>query len=72
MNILNTYIPTANLPGNIWQGQVPSPYDTNEALIKIDHSFNDRNLLSASYYETSGNNSVLPGGNLPWSMQAFN
>jgi len=72
MNILNTYIPTANLPGNIWQGQVPSPYDTNEALIKIDHSFSDRNLLSASYYETSGNNSVLPGGNLPWSMQAFN
>jgi hypothetical protein len=72
VNILNKYIPSANLPGNIWQGQVPSPYDTNEALIKIDHSFSERNLLTASYYETSGNNSVLPGGNLPWSMQAFN
>ena len=72
MNILNTYIPIANLPGNIWQGTVPSPYNTDEALIKIDHSFTDRNRLSGSYYETSGNNSVLPGGTLPWSMQSFN
>ncbi len=72
MNILNKYIPAANLPNNIWQGSVPSPYNTDEALIKIDHSFTDRNLLTGSYYESSGFNSVLPGGNLPWSMQAFN
>jgi hypothetical protein len=72
MNILSKDIPLANLPGNIWQGQVPSPYNTNEVLAKIDHNFTDRNVLTGSYYETSGNNSVLPGGNLPWSMQSFN
>ena len=72
INILNKYIPEANLPGNIWQGSVPSPYNTDEVLVKIDHSFSERNLLTGSYYETSGNNSVLPGGNLPWSMQSFN
>jgi hypothetical protein len=72
MNILNKYIPQANLPGNIWQGSVPSPYNTDEVLIKIDHSLSDRQLVSASYFETSGTNSQIPGGNLPWSMQNFN
>ena len=72
MNILNQYIPTANLPGSIWQGQVASPYNTNEVLVKIDHSLSARQMLSGSYYETSGFNAVLPGGNLPWSMQNFN
>jgi hypothetical protein len=72
MNILNKHIPLANLPGNIWQGSVPSPYNTNEVLLKVDHSFSETNLFTGSYYETSGNNSVLPGGNLPWSMQSFN
>ena len=37
MNIINKYIPEANLPGSIWQGFVPSPYDTDEYLIKVDH-----------------------------------
>ena len=72
-NIVNKYIPLANLPGNIWQGQIPSPYNTDEALLKIDHNFSANNLLTGSYYETSGNNAVLAsGGTLPWSMQAFN
>ena len=30
LKIINQYIPEANLPGNIWQGFVPSPYDTDE------------------------------------------
>jgi hypothetical protein len=72
MNILNKYIPLPNLAGNFYQTQVPSPYDTDEVLIKIDHAVSDRQQLSASYYETSGNNAVIPGGNLPWSMQNFN
>jgi len=73
-NIISKYIPMANLPGNIWQGQVPNPYNSDEAMLKIDHSFTSSNLLSASYYETSGSNAILggSGGNLPWSMQAYN
>lgn len=71
MNILSKYIPAANLPGNFWQGTIPSPYDTNEVLVKIDHSFSDQHRLSGSYYETSGNNSISPGGNIPWSTENF-
>jgi hypothetical protein len=80
LNILNKYIPLANSPGNIFQGQVPSPYDTDEYLAKVDHSLTDTHRLSVSYYETSGNTLVIPGltasGNapansLPWSQQQF-
>jgi hypothetical protein len=55
-NILNKYIPLANSAGNIWQGT-------------IDHSFTETNLLTGSYYETSGYTAQSPGGNLPWSTQ---
>ncbi|HLK69653.1 MAG TPA: carboxypeptidase regulatory-like domain-containing protein [Bryobacteraceae bacterium] len=70
-NILNQYVPLANLPGNFWQGTIPNPYNTSEYLIKIDHSLSDRNRLTGSYYITQGHNSQSPGGNLPWSTQNF-
>jgi hypothetical protein len=72
MKIINQFIPQANLPGNKWQGFIPSPYNTDEFLVKVDHSFNDNRRLTASYFETSGTNTVAAGtGNLPWSQQEF-
>ena len=72
LNILNKYIPVSNLPNSFWQGTIPSPYDTDEVLVKIDHSFNDRQRLTGSYYETAGSNSISPGGNISWSTENFN
>ena len=73
MKIINTYIPAANVAGSIWQGHVPSPFDTNEFLLKIDHQLNTAHRLSGSYFETSGINTVRAGnGNLPWASQSFN
>ena len=79
LNILNKYIPAANSPGSVAQGQVPNPYDTDEFLVKVDHSLSDNHRLTASYFETSGNNSGIPVGstgapvgNIPWSSQLFN
>jgi len=72
MKIINTYIPTANVPGQIWQGYVASPYNTDEALIKIDHQVNQAHRLSAAYFWTTGTNTVKAGtGNLPWASQEF-
>jgi hypothetical protein len=71
-NIVAQYIPAANLPNNTLAATIPSPYDTNEGLMKIDHSFTDQHRLSGSYYYTSGHNSVSPGGNVPWSTENFN
>ncbi len=71
-NILNKYVPAANLTNNGWQGFVPNPYNTDEVLIKIDHSISERHRLTGSYYETAGTNTIQPAGNLPWSTQSFN
>ena len=71
--IINTYVPVSNVPGNIWQGYVPSPFDSNEMLVKVEHQLNDAHRLSGSYFITSGTNTVAAGtGNLPWASQQFN
>jgi hypothetical protein len=73
MKILNGYIPTANVPGNIWQGFVQSPYDSDEILVKLDHQFNTVHRFTGAYFLTSGTNTVAAGaGNLPWASQQFN
>jgi hypothetical protein len=72
MKIINQFIPQANLPGNKWQGFIASPFNTDEFLGKMDHSFGESHRLSVSYFETSGTNTVQAGsGNLPWSRQQF-
>jgi len=72
LNIINQFIPRANLPNNKWQGVIPNPYNTDEFLAKVDHDLNDRQRLSFSYFETSGANKVRAGSaNLPWSIQQF-
>ncbi|MGI8741426.1 MAG: TonB-dependent receptor domain-containing protein [Bryobacteraceae bacterium] len=71
LNILNKIIPLANSPGNVYQAQVPSPYDTDEFLAKVDHALTENHRLTMSYFETSGRNVVQPGGNLPWSVEQF-
>src|SRR5215469_11869688 len=73
MSIINQFIPAANVGTNQWQGFIPSPYDTDEFLGKVDHNLSQRQQLTASYFETSGTNTVQAGGgNLPWSQQRFN
>ena len=73
MKIINTYIPQANVPGSIWQGYVPSPYNSNDFLLKFDHQINAAHRFTGSYFETSGTNTVRAGtGNLPWAYQQFN
>ncbi len=70
--IIADYIPTANLPGNRWQGNVPIPFDTDEFLVKLDHQINEPHRLTISYFTTAGETTVFPGsGNLPWATQNF-
>src|SRR5436305_2323162 len=71
-NIINNFIPTANLPNSKWQGVIPNPYNTDEFLAKVDHNLSDTQRLTFSYFETSGENRVRAGSaNLPWSIQQF-
>jgi hypothetical protein len=72
MKIINDFIPTANVAGSRWQGNVPSPFNTDEFLTKVDHQLNDAHRLTLSYFNTGGTNTVRAGGgNLPWANQQF-
>jgi hypothetical protein len=70
-------IPTAGTGG--FQAVAPSPYNTDEFLIKVDHTLTSNQRLSGSYFYTSGNNRVpplnsttgQPNGNVPWDIQQF-
>ncbi len=73
VKIINDYIPLSNVAGSRWQGNIPSPFDTNEYLGKVDHQINEAHRLSFSYFNTAGTNTVRAGGgNLPWAYQQFN
>jgi hypothetical protein len=70
-------IPTAGT--GPFEAVAPSPYNTDEFLIKVDHNLTSNQRLSGSYFYTSGNNQVpplnsttgQPSGNIPWDVQLF-
>lgn len=69
-------IPTRATSG--FQAVAPSPYNTDEFLIKVDQDLTRKQRLSGSYFYTSGNNTVpplnaggQPNGNIPWDVQLF-
>jgi Carboxypeptidase regulatory-like domain/TonB dependent receptor len=72
-------IPTSDVANNGWQGIAPSPFNTDEFLIKLDHNLTANHRLSGSYFNTSGENTVpplnstsgQPNGNIPWSIQSY-
>src|SRR5207253_2081699 len=58
VKIINDFIPLSNsiLPnGNPgWQGNIPTPYDFNEYLGKVDYQLTTDHRLSVSYFNTGG------------------
>ncbi len=72
-------IPVSNVANNGWQGTAPSPYNTDEFLVKLDHNLTSNQRLSGSYFYTKGNNAVpplnsssgQPNGNISWAVQQF-
>lgn len=73
-------IPVANFGATGWQGTASSPFNTDEALIKLDWKATQKQELGGSYFYTTGNNNVLPLGSatglpigsIPWDVQQFN
>ncbi len=74
LNILNKFISLPNAIGNVFRTTVPNPFRTDEFLIKVDHAITSRHLLTASYFETSGNTTLqtVTASALPWSLQQQN
>jgi hypothetical protein len=70
-NILNTYIPSANLPGSFYQVAQSAPFDNNEYQIKVDHTLTPSHMLTGSYFRYGGKQVESLAGNLPWSERQF-
>jgi len=76
LKIINEYIPRSNITlsnGRAgWQGNVPTPYNSDEFLAKVDHQLNEEHRLTFMYFNTAGTATVFPGsGNLPWATQDY-
>jgi hypothetical protein len=72
--IIDTYIPLSNITlsnGNAgWQGNIPTPFNSNEYLGKMDYELNAAHRLSVSYFNTGGTSTTKGGSpNVPWSLQ---
>jgi outer membrane receptor protein involved in Fe transport len=72
--IIDTYIPLSNITlpnGNAgWQGNIPTPFNSNEYLGKLDYQLNAAHRLSVSYFNTGGTSTTKGGSpNVPWSVQ---
>ncbi len=78
-NIVAQAIPASNTTTSSgqagWLGVIPNPFNTDEYLGKVDHSFGSNNRVSVSYYTTAGDNTIRAGTSgqgLPWALQTFN
>jgi len=70
MKIINNYIPLSNAAGNKWQGNIPTPYNFDEYLGKVDYQLTADHRLSVSYFNTGGTSTTKGGSpNVPWSLQ---
>lgn len=73
--IINTYIPLTNFTNPAtntagWQGYIPTPFDSNEFLGKMDYQLTAEHRLSVSYFNTGGTSTTKGGSpNVPWSLQ---
>lgn len=72
--IIDNYIPLSNVTlsnGNAgWQGNIPTPYNFDEYLGKVDYQLNAVHRLTISYFNTGGTSTTKGGSpNVPWSLQ---
>jgi hypothetical protein len=71
--IQDTYVPTANLPGNFYEVTAPDPLKTDEMTLKVDHSFSASRSLAVSYFFLKGTDTqpLTLTGNIPWVDRDF-
>jgi hypothetical protein len=70
--IMDQYIPLPNLPGGLFEAQVPHPKDSDETQSKVDHTISAAHRFTGSYFHTTGVDSVGLQGNIPWLTRNFN
>jgi hypothetical protein len=70
-NILDKYVPAANLPGSFYEAQVPSAPRNDDLTAKIDYSMTSRHQVFGSYFLNKGAQRDVLNGNLPWTERVL-
>jgi hypothetical protein len=78
LTIQERFVPQANLPNNFFEVSRPDPLSTDEATLKLDHSFSPTQTLALSYFYQTGTDTqplsgtaISGGGNIPWVDRDF-
>jgi len=64
-------IPLPNLPGGLYEAQVPHPTDQDDTTLKFDHLAGQKHQLSGTWFRVSGTDLIGLLGNMPWVTRDF-
>ncbi|HTS61655.1 MAG TPA: TonB-dependent receptor [Candidatus Acidoferrales bacterium] len=64
-------IPLPNLPGGLYEAQIPHPTDQDDTTLKLDHTLNAKHQLSGSWFRVSGTDLIGLLGNVEWVTRDF-
>lgn len=66
-NIIDKYVPPANLPGNFYEAQVLTAPKNNDLTVRLDYSLSSRHQIGGTYFLNKGARADVLSGNLPWT-----
>ena len=70
-NILDKYVPTANLPNSFYEAQVPSAPRNDDFTAKIDYFMSATHQATGSYFLNTGSQKDVLNGSLPWTERVL-
>ena len=66
-NILDKYVPAANLPNSFYEAQVGTAPRNDDLTAKIDYFLSSQHQVTGSYFMNKGNQKEVLNGTLPWT-----
>jgi hypothetical protein len=70
-NILDKYVPLANLPGSFYEARVATAPRNDDFTGKIDYMMSSAHQLTGSYFLNTGSQTEVLNGTLPWSERVL-
>jgi hypothetical protein len=70
-NILDKYVPAANLPNSFYEARVPSAPRNDDFTAKIDYFMSATHQATGSYFLNTGSQRDVLNGSLPWTERVL-
>ena len=70
-NILDKYVPEANLPNSFYEARVPTAPKNDDFTGKIDYMLSSAHQIMGSYFLNNGESRDVLNGTLPWTERVL-